>query len=118
MLKPGEFERWKEEEAMRLVCLLQIINGPSPPEKSKSSSGTPREKILKLKGDVRSLQSSEGENHTKLFSRMLGKKFLIKWKFSENHVFFYMNCGNIFLLTLLFLGNMKALYAESSSLVV
>lgn len=48
MLKPGEFERWKEEEAMRLVCLLQIINGPSPPEKSKSSSGTPREKILKL----------------------------------------------------------------------
>lgn len=48
MLKPGEFGRWKEEEAMRLVHFLQIINGTSPPEKSKSSSGTPRENILKL----------------------------------------------------------------------
>lgn len=48
MLKPGEFGRWKEEAAMRLVHFLVDLNGPSLPEKSKSSSGTPREKTLKL----------------------------------------------------------------------
>lgn len=38
--------------------------------------------------------------------------------FSENHVFFNMNCENTFLLTLLLLGDTKALYAQSSSFIV
>lgn len=120
MLTPGKFGRWKEEKAMRLVPLPADHQWSFTSWKVKVFFWNPKRKDFKTVRWCQKPPVLRGRKSYQLLFQKAGEKVSNKLEclFSENHVFFNMNCENTFLLTFLLLGDTKALYALSSSFIV
>lgn len=107
MLKPGEFGRWKEEEANETGPLPADHEWSFTSWKVKVFFWNPKRKDFKTVRWCQKPPVLRGRKSYQLLFQNAGEKVSNKLEclFSENHVFFNMNCGNTFLLTLLFLGD-------------